>query len=217
MSKEYPYSTKLKNRIVQYRKWKVKDKKNFVANKDNPIGLKSAIVYNCVSDDKAVFTTEEYKFILAKIREVSIKEPIVYDMECDCGNEFVFEADLDKIMTGSFKKSNAIDSGLHKFAMADIQNRDYYENTILANPEEAELIDFIFSIKTYNNGTISFEEMNEIINEMDLNDFEDIMIQWNALKFKLDNTFDVDCPKCKKSELYEFDDLPNFFPGTWEI
>jgi len=33
----------------------------------------------------------------------------------------------------------------------------------------------------------------------------------------MNNCSEVECPHCQSTELYEFDDLPEFFPNSWNL
>jgi len=220
MKEIYPLTANLKNKKIHFRKWKVKDKKEILKNKDNPEKLKTALVYNCLKDKNIVLTKEEYKYLLLQIRFASLKENIVYNFECkNCKSEFEYIANIDEIAKPKFSKENLITVGEHTFEMQRIQNREFYENSLLNVSEaEADLIEFIFSIKSYNSDDVfGFEELNEIINDLDIDIFSEIFSEWNRIKFRIDNVHSVKCPKCSHKTEYEFDYLPGFFPESWDI
>lgn len=217
---EYPLVTKLKNKNIQFRKWKVKDKKNILQSKDNAIQLKHALVYNCLKDKKIALTSEEYKFLLFKIRSESINSPILYNFSCDsCNEEFEYNADLNEIMKPTYIEKSLISVKNNTFKLQNIQNREFYENSIQNLDEsELDLVDFIFHIKSYNDDdTLGFDDLNEIINNMNIDVFSEIFSEWNKIKFKINNVYSVKCPVCGAYELYEFDDLPGFFPDDWDL
>lgn len=217
---EYSFSTKLRDKVVKYRKWKVKDKKKYMSS-DDPIILKEALVFDCIEDKNIALDAEEYKYMLMKIRNVSIKNEIKYDFTCShCSNEFEYTADIEEIMTPEFKDYDDIISGKHIFTLTHVRNRQFYENSILGvnSEEEKVMVDFIMHVKSYNdNDGLNFDELNEIINELDIEDFEAIFKEWENMKFYVNNIHDVECPKCAESDTYEFDDLPNFFPESWKL
>lgn len=218
---KYDYSVKIRDFNVKFRKWKVKDKKKFIANKDNKIALKESLVYDCLEDKKLALSEEEFKFMLIQIREASLSDKIEFNFICsNCDKEFNYIADLTEIMKGEYKNYGDISYKGHRFTIGSILNRDFYEemiqNSIL--DETNYLIDFMLHIKSYNdNDAFTFEELNEIINNLDIDIFEHIFTKWEEMRFKVNNIHNVICPHCNFEELYEFDDLPHFFPDSWDL
>jgi hypothetical protein len=220
MADKYEKSVKLMDKNIRFRKWKIKDKKKFLSNKSDSILVKEALVYDCLEDKKISLSNEEYNFLLIQIREASLKEKIEYFFECpSCEKEHKFTADLTKIVSGDFKQYGLLSSGKHEFVMQRILNRDFYEKHMSeqTDKEEMKLIDFILHIKSYNdNDALSFNELNSIINDLDVDVFEDCFKQWEEMRFKLNSFSNVECPNCKTSTEYEFDDFPGFFPSSWD-
>lgn len=217
----YDFSTNIRNKEVKYRKWKVKDKKKFLAYKDDRILLKEALVYDCLEDKKIALSEEEFKYMLIHIREASLSNRVKYVFPCSvCNEEFEYITDLIEIMKPVYKDYGLIEYKGHSFIMDSIINRSFYEQFVLeaVSFEAAQLIDFMLHIKSYNdNDAFTFEELNDIINELDIEVFENIFKQWDDMRFKVDNTHIVKCPHCGFEELYEFDDLPEFFPDSWNL
>jgi len=222
MSKEnFEYSTKIKDKEVKFRKWKVKDKKKFLSNKDNPLAIKEALVYDCLEDSNLALSEEEYNYLLVNIREESINEKVQYDFTCShCNKEFEYSADLSAIMKPTFGEYGDIIYKNQIFTMTNLRNRDFYENAILntSDNETKKIIDFILHIESYNDQDgMSFDDLIEVINNLDIDVFEKIFLDWEKMRFKVDNIETVKCPHCNKTEKYEFDNLPGFFPESWDV
>jgi len=214
------FSVKIREKTLKVRKWKVKDRNAFLLCDSSDItGIQEALVYNCIlSDDKIALSDEEYKYVLCKIREKSIKTPIVYDMECsECKHEFEYNCVLTDVMKPVFKQYGLIKNFTDSFLMGSIRNRDFYNQKMLnATDAERDYFDFILHIQSYNNNdAMTFDDIVQCINDLDVDAFENIFNEWNKMKFKIDNVHSVECPECEFSELYEFDDLPDFFPESW--
>jgi len=203
---------------VKFRKWKVKDKNKIIlANGDRNI-IKNGLVYDCL-EKNMVLDEEEYKYMLFQIRNISLHNPIEYNFKCSaCKTQFNYILNLDDCKP-RFEKYGIIKSNNHEFIMQRIKNQEIYDESMSQSDDVTKpLLDFIFHCTSYNgNDALSFEELNNIINDLDVEDFEEIMDKWNKMRFRVDNVLDVECPHCNNSELYEFDAMPGFFPPSWEI
>lgn len=218
---QFQFIAKIRDKNIKFRKWKVKDKNKFISAKDDQKSTKEALVYDCLQDKKIALSEDEYKYLLIKIRETSLPDKIHYVFECSsCKENFNYEADLVKIMHPQFQKYSKIEYAGHKFEITGVRNREFYDNAVLncSNDEERFMIDFILHIKSYNdNDGLSFKDLNDIIDNLDVNDFENLYNQWEQMRFKVQGIADVKCPHCSEVEAYEFDDLPGFFPDSWNI
>jgi len=215
---EYPLNVRINRKRVYFRKWRVKDKNKFLNNKHDRVRVKEALVYDCLKDELNL-SDEEYKYMLMVIRDASLPNEISYDFTCECGHSYVYTPKLTDIMKPVFNGYGVISAGDVSFEMQPIQNREFYESTMEGcSKSEYVLFDFLLHIKTMNgDDCLSFDELLNEINNMDVDVFEDVFIQWNSMKFKVNNIAPVTCPKCSLKQLYEFDDLPNFFPETWDV
>jgi len=216
------FSIKLSDKTIKARKWKVKDRNKFVSGDASDISrIQEALVYDCLLTNSIALSDEEYKFVLCKIREQSIKTPIMYTFDCtQCKEEFEYIAVLSDIIKPKYKKYEPIKNGTHSFCMGPIRNRVFYTEKLqsVSSESEREYIDFLLHIQAYNNNdALTFDDLVDCINELDVDVFEQIFNEWNSMKFRIDCTHSVQCPHCKYSEMYEFDDLPNFFPDSWSI
>lgn len=219
-NEQYEFSTKLRNIDIKYRKWKVKDKKKFLNAGDNKQEMREALVYDCLEDKKIALSEEEFKYLMIKIRETSLEDKVQYVFNCsNCAQPFEFTADLNKIMTGDYKPYDEIVVKNHIFKMGELKNREFYEQAlaIADSHDEKLLLDFILHVEAYNdNDGYTFTQLNEIINNLDADIFEKIFLMWEDMKFKLNNIYEVQCPHCNFTEYYEFDDMPGFFPASWD-
>lgn len=219
MEEKYDYKTKIRGKNINFRKWKVKDKKKFLSNQDNQKIIREALVYDCLEDKTIALSDDEFKFMLFNIRYKSIPEPLLMEMECgECDEGFDLEIQYnDAVSVQGDDKYSEIEVRKHIFKMKDIKNRDFYEDMILntEDPEEKKLIDFILHIDSYNDQDYDFDKMNEIIINLDVEDFEDIFIKWEKMRFQCNTISLVECPKCQYSDHFEFEHFPYFFPDSW--
>lgn len=217
---EFNLNTTIRNKNIKFRKWKVKDKNKFIQNKENPEIIKQALVYDCIEDD-VTLSDEEYKYMLMKIRQASISNPIAWIFSCTkCNETFEYEANLDEIMKPDFQEYGDLIEEDVIFTMGNIINQEFYDSKMGEStiPEVSLITDFVLHIKSINdNDGYSFDDIIDYINDMDVDVFEKIMEKWETMRFKVNNIHEVTCPHCNNVELYEFDDLPGFFPDNWNI
>ena len=214
----YNYKVQVRDEILKFRKWKVKDRNKYVSNQGNTELMREALVYDCLENDNVALSDEEYKYVLCKIRDVSISDPIEYTFTCgSCGHEFDYNAKLSEIITCNKTKYGLIEAGNDSFVMGAIRNRKFYTDMTSGADENAQdFIDFILHIHSYNlNDAMTFDELTDAVNNLDIDVFENVYTQWEQMKFKVNNTHTVTCPECNEQETYEFDDLPGFFPSSW--
>ncbi len=221
MEEKYELKTKIRGKNINFRKWKVKDKKKFLSNQDDQKIIREALVYDCLEDKTIALSDEEYKYMLFNIRYQSIPEPLLMDMECnECQEEFDLEIQYkDVVSVQGIEKYSEIEVKNHIFKMQDIKNRDFYEDMILntEDEEEKKLIDFILHIDSYNDQDFTFEAMNEIIINLDITDFEKIINEWEKMRFQCNTIALIECPKCNFTDHFEFNHFPYFFPETWGL
>jgi len=216
----YNVTFNLKNKKVDCRKWRVKDKNKFVlaTNTGNSKDVRDALVYDCMKTPTTL-SNEEYKFVFMQLRDASIKQRISYQFDCEyCNNEFITDVNLSDVITKQYNQNNVVKSSTYEFVMGDICNRQFYDEHMVGSDDEKFIVDFILHIKTCNNDTTkTFDQILDIINELEVDEFEEIVKGWNDIRFQTNIISDIECPKCKKSTTFEFDELPGFFPDSWGI
>jgi len=157
--------------------------------------------------------------MLIVIRDASLPGEIGYEFTCECGFTYDYNPNLRDVIKPVFKGyGNILAKGVN-FEMQPVQNRAFYEETLGSSSElESTLFDFLLHVKSLNQNTcLTFDQLLEVVNEMEVDVFEDVFLQWNSMKFKVNNVSPVTCPKCSLTQLYEFDDLPDFFPESWDL
>jgi len=217
---EYNFSMNIGDRKVKFRKWKVKDKNKLINNADNKIAVREALVYDCIEDKNIALSEDEYTYVISMIRNKSLPKNIKFDFTCSsCKHEYEYTADLEKVITADYEKYHDIIYKNIIISIGYIQNRIFHDKLMdsLDTLDEKSLFDFILHIKSFNDNEYTFEELNDVINNLNVDEFENIFEQWDKMRFKTNNIYDVKCPKCGAIDTYEFDKLPNFFPDSWNI
>ena len=221
----YNNTVQIRDNKINFRKWKVKDRKKFIKTIITAEDYSTAdeaqrnLVWDCLEDKSIVLTPDEFRYVFVKMREVSIGKSIMIDLVCsECDAEIVEEADLDKIIkpVGSLFAPIVVDELI--LEIGDVINREFYDSKMKDSSTTAEiyLMDFMLHIKKINqNDTFTFEELNNTIDDMDIDVLDKVLDQWDAQKFKIDDTYEITCANCQNTELYSFDEIPNLIPESW--
>ncbi len=225
MKKEiFDNEVSIKDRVIKFRKWKVKDRKKFIALlKEDDInyhGLTDSLVYDCLENKQEILTPDEYRYILTAIRIKSVSDNIKFDFKCEnkeCEKDYSVDLKLSEVLSPLYEKGDEIISSDTKIKLGFIPNKKYYDDKIKGcTPDEIYLVDFLLHINTIDgNDTLGFDELLDYIEELDTNVLDDIFVQWDNIRFKIDDINEVTCPHCDSTEKYQFDDMPNFFPSSW--
>lgn len=200
---------------VNARKWKAKEKFKFkeIINKDDNKELVKILVYDCL-DKEVAFSEDEYKYVLAQIRSHSLGETIKLEFNCEsCDTRFVNEINLNDVLKPEYEAIKPIITNKHVIKIGEIKNKDFYKKVISQAPDE---LDFYLRIDTINDEECySIEEVIKYFSEMDIDEFENIINQWEKIKFKLNDNYSIKCTKCEASTNYQWDEIPGFFPNSW--
>ena len=220
MNKDNKIKVPVGDKILTIRKWKGRDKIKFLNTIKNenidPEDLQNqlinSLVYDCI-DENVVLSLDEFRYVLTKIRAYSLGEEIHYEFLCpNCQENFEKTLQLKDIIRYKYVPLKEIKVKDINIQLGKINNKETYMNLI----EKDEMYDFILRIKSINeNDAFTIEQLDEIINDIDIDVLEEILDIWESSKFKIDNINEVQCPHCEDKQLYEFDDLPDFFPKRW--
>jgi hypothetical protein len=217
---DYKYTVKVRDKEIKFRKWKIRDKKNFIEAFKANDGLKvQALVYDCIEDPNIALSDEEFKWVILNIRAKSIGETLSFDIYCDnCKKYFEKDEKIVDIHRPNFKPFGILKSGNIEIEMGNIPNKEYYEDAIQQcnTPEERTFVDFLYHIKKLNGSdAFTFDTLYEFVNELDIDVGEDIFKQWDAMKFSFDTVKEVRCPYCNTKQDIWYDELYGFFPENW--
>lgn len=204
---------------VTIRKWKAKEKKAFLSTikKGEPIdNLQDVLVYNCIEED-VVFNADEFKYAMTKIREYSIGEEITLEFYCNCcKSKFTETINLKEVVKPVYSNKKIIKTKNYEIKLSNIRNVDFYKKTLKENPSEEKDYDFYLRIGSINdNDCMSLDEIIQLFNEMDIDEFDSIFEQWEDIRFKINDTKQINCKKCNDAVIYSFDEIPGFFPTSW--
>ncbi len=210
---------KLGNRDITIRKWKAREKKEFlntVRTSESLDSLQDVLVYNCI-EEKVALNAEEFKYILTQIRSYSLGEEIELEFYCEsCKSKFLNTISLNSVVKPVFSSLKQIKTKNYNIKIGEIKNIDFYKKTIKENPLEERDYDFYLRIDSINgDDSSSLDEIIEIFNEMDIDEFDSIFSQWENMRFKIDDVTEIKCLNCGDVVKYSFDEIPGFFPPSW--
>lgn len=210
---------KLNNREITIRKWKAKEKKEFlntVRNSESLDTLQDVLVYNCI-EEKVALNADEFKYVLTQIRSYSLGDEIELEFFCDnCKTKFLNTIKLCSVVKPLISDKKEIKSKNYKIKLSEIRNVDFYKEIIKANPTEERDYDFYLRIQSINgDDSMTLDEIVQLFDEMDIDEFDSIFNQWEDIRFKIDDSADISCKNCGTVVKYSFDEIPGFFPPSW--
>jgi len=221
---EFPYSFDLKGEQINFRKWKGKDRKAFLKLlKQDDIDENAAantLVYSCLEKQIAL-STEEFRYVIAQIRKVSISSTVKYNFLCqECDEEYSTDIKLDDIVKQKYSDNTLISTDDTKIKLTDVRNREFYNKKIEEqySDDEIYLCDFLLRIESLNEkDDYTYDELVEYFDDLDTDELDKIFDQWDDIRFVVEDVHTVTCPNCKTPDTYKFDEIEGFFPSTWII
>ena len=207
---------KVGEKTLNINKWKGKTKKDFIRifqqEEPNEFEVMETIVYSCI-DENVVLSADEFRYVLSRIRAISIGEEINMEFFCDkCGKVFSETLKLDEILKTSYIKLDEINIEGARIKLGPVKNKELYQKYV----EEDSDNDLLMRVERINgNSSFSFQELQEIFENLDVDVLEEVMRIYNEHKFKLNDVNTITCKHCKHEMVFEFDELPGFFPDSW--
>lgn len=221
-------SITIPNGTIQYRKWRVKDKKNLEASR-TLTDMKYALILNCIEHPNIhdiALDNEELNFVLHNIRRESVHKPLKHSFTCpECGHTYIKEIELDNIVNsigGEYKTTGNITVADHNIVFGNPISQELYNefmSMIDAGEFQMFITDMILHIRKFDNITVT--NKNDIINivklidEMDADIADDLVIKWDDIRYKVIIKNEVECPECGSKNKFNFEDLPGFYPSSW--
>lgn len=201
---------------LNVRKWKGKDKKNFInslqKNDTSEKEIMDTIVYSCIEED-VVLSVDEFRYVLSRIRANSLGEEIDVEFYCnECGNVHNHTFELKDIIRYRYEPLSEIKVKDVHIQLGEIKNREAYIKRVAQD----EIYDFLMRIESFNgDSAFTLETLMEKFDDLDLDILEEIMAIYEASRFKVQDENEVVCPHCGHAETFIFDELPGFFPDSW--
>lgn len=206
---------KIGDKNITIRKWKGRDKKNFLQHlrdDSHPRELLNSLVYDNIVPSVPL-SPDEFKFVLSRIRAISLGEEFTAEFYCgECGEVFEQEFLLrDAIRHTEPTPVRELRAGNTVIQLGEIRNKDFYIDRIQENAD----YDFLLRIASINgNDGFTLEELEALIDDLDIDVLTNILEQWEAARFTVDDVNDVQC-ECGETQTYQFDEIPGFLPESW--
>lgn len=212
----------LKDKTITIRKWKGKDKRNFMKLMQQPspdeTKIMQALVYNCIEEvdgkpgNDTILSTDEFKYVISMIRSASLGDEIHYNFYCtECSETKERTYNITDIIRGSFGEGNTITAEGVDIILGEIRNKEYYIEKI----KEGNIYDFFLRIESINgNDSFDIDYLIDFFDELDIDVLDDVLGQYNEIRFKVDDINEFVCD-CGHTEKFHFDELPEFFPSDW--
>jgi hypothetical protein len=214
----YNFSTKIRDKEVKYRKWKVKDKKKYTKALigKNANDITDALVYDCIEDKNLPLTANEYRYMLMKIRTETIGSSAVFNFKCNfCNKKFEIEEDINNVISPTYKDYGILKIDKITLKMGHIKNKQIFNEYIInaKTLREIYLIEFLMQIEEINGEDVfTIEYLNDFIDDLDYGDAEELFYQWEEMLFNIDSKHKATCPHCNHTDEYNFEKIPDFYP-----
>ena len=214
----YNFSTKIRDKEVKYRKWKVKDKKKYTKAlmEKNAIDIADALVYDCIEDKNLSLTSNEYRYMLMKIRCETVGSFATFKFNCNnCNEEFEIEEDINNVLIPHYKDYGTLKTDNVTLKMGPIKNKQTFNEYLIdaKTPREIYLIEFLIQIEEINGEDVfTIEYLNDFIDNLDYGDAEELFYQWEEMLFDIYTKHEATCPHCNHTDEYNFEKIPDFYP-----
>lgn len=220
---KYPFELKVGDKTYHFRKWKVKDLKAYRdLGKDTGVFEKhkarDILVKNLFAEN-VIFDVAEYTYALLMIKENSISNKIHYKFNCtNCNEDYDYEADFREICKLKSSGYGKVQTTNHVFEFCDLCDapknlQEYYELKLDdENKEDFVLTDALCHIKSVDDKEMKPSELFELFDDMEMDEFTEVMTKYDEMKFKLEFTHDVQCPHCNHVVSMIFDEMPELIP-----
>lgn len=221
-------SVTIPNGTIQYRKWRVKDKKNLEASR-TLTDMKYALILNCIEQPdihKIALDNEELNFVLHNIRRESVHKPLKHTFTCpDCGCTHIEEINLENIIStvgGNYSIDGNITVDNHNITFGNPIDQELYNefmNIIDAGSFQLFIMDMVLHIRKFDD--IIVTDRNSLINvvntidELDSDIADELVSKWDDIRYKVLIDNEIKCPECGSSNKFNFEDLPGFYPSSW--
>lgn len=212
------FRVKLNGEYITYRKWKGKDKKNFVQLfDDEELSLKktlNTLVDQVIETSKPrVFSQQEYRYLLSVIRSRTLGDEMEVQLDCsNCEKDFVHKYKISEVIQPVHSTLDEFENEEIKIKFGPIRNKDAYFQAVEENPE----MDIFFRIQSVNDRLdFTLEELIDIFDDLDLDTIDEIVKYYEDNKFRVNDLVRVKCSHCEHEDEIEFDELPGFFPESW--
>lgn len=230
---DFKYKLKIRNKELNVRKWKVKDRiafKKLLSSAENlaEYDIADVLVFPCIKEQNILLTSEELKWVSTSIRKLSIGETFEFKYIClneNCKNAQATTLTIDSVNIPVYEDWKHIENAKINVKFGEQVKPQFYKDVITKiekssddvfkqfNLELSDLAMHIIEIDDIS--TMSFNDMLEYLQNLDDDVFEEIVKEYNKQRFTVKNTRSVICEHCQHEQWYVFDAIEDFFPKSW--
>lgn len=212
-------SVKINGRVIRFRKWKVRDKKD-LDKCQTEVEKRRVYVYNSLENPQEPLDLEEYNFVLANIRDYSLDDSFEYEVKCThCGstnNVSLRATDIVTFKDASYEPILVDDIVIE---LGPVRNQELYETVVIGavTLSERYIADFAMHVTKINGNDVDYEDAIDYLENLDVSVYEKIFDQYETRKCRCSFTHNVRCNSCGKDDIYSFEDMKGFYPKTWNL
>ena len=222
----YDYSLKLGNKELKFRPWTTKEEKNYFLARDDesvtPEKIFDILVRPCLEDKTAIFSLEETKYILIKIREVSIGGSFSLRFTCpneECKSTNIKDVSLTECVTFKEPTYGIATAEDVTITFGRVKSKSALEKISLAkNTVEKFFLEMVFSVekikyKSQEFESFTAEEVGDFLDSLPTKIMDKISEEFIKMKPLLSIKTKQKCFKCGKETEVHLEKIPNFL---WE-
>ncbi len=213
---------------VQIRPWKGGDRKKFkklIRTEGSEITEKMVtdlLVYGCiVNGDSIALTSSELKYILAKIREISVSDIIEFTWTCEeCEHENNESLTFDELYSPKIGNYSTTQLQGKSIKFGEIKNAKFYKTHISKVEEESNIVDMVLHIDSVDDGQdFTLDSLLEWMDDISTKEQDRLYNEYQAMSFNITEVKKFKCKNkdCDHEEDYNFEEIPDFFPPSWFI
>ena len=223
----YNYSVEINNKKIYFRPWNTLDEKNYLLNissrddENVPIDdLWNILIIPCIKDKNIELTEIEKKYLMIKMREISIGDDIEIRYICNHDNcKTVNEINININDVLEYKNNNfqtikydEIEITFNEPKTQNLKNRlkEYEINTFNYN-----FINFLIHIESYKYNDIlyehfSFEELKQFFESVPSKIYNKLYKEFTNMLGKISFNIETKCITCGNTNIIETENIPNF-------
>lgn len=220
----YDYKIKLGDKEIRFRPWTTKEEKNYLLSKDDEVPFNDKEIYDILIkpclEKPIILDPEESKYVLMKIREVSIGESFEIKFECDeCHAINVPSINLASITTFTPAEYREVSVKDVTIKFNRISSESALEKIqLLDNPIDKFFMTMVFSVekvkyKDEEYESFTADEISDFFDSLPTYIMDKFVDEFLKMKPSLDLFVKTKCHKCKKEYEFGIDSIPNFL---WE-
>jgi len=223
----YNYSVEINNKKIYFRPWNTLDEKNYLLNissrddENVPIDdLWNILIIPCIKDKNIELNEIEKKYLMIKMREISIGDDIEIRYICNHDNcKTVNEINININDVLEYKNNNfqtikydEIEITFNEPKTQNLKNRlkEYEINTFNYN-----FINFLIHIESYKYNDIlyehfSFEELKQFFESVPSKIYNKLYKEFTNMLGKISFNIETKCITCGNTNIIETENIPNF-------